>query len=186
MAGLLDTRSSTPFSKLSNRHPDHLPFTIYDLPSIIKLVENLKARVDELADLMDKFQLSQAELAGQDWRVSFKKRSAAQPVTHTLVSSEAVAEHEEAAEVAAAPVAEAPIGTPVNSPMNGIYYTSSSPSAPPFAREGEAVNAGQVIGLIEAMKVFNEIVAPTSGRVTKMVATNAQLVNPGDVLMYIG
>jgi biotin carboxyl carrier protein len=70
--------------------------------------------------------------------------------------------------------------------MTGIFYTSSSPSAAPFVREGEPISAGQVVGLIEAMKVFNEIVAPTSGRVTKVVATGGQLVNPGDPLLYIG
>ncbi len=149
-------------------------------------MENLKSRVDELAELMEKFQLSQAELAGEDWRVSFKKRSALQQsVASTLMSVETPAEDEEES-APAAPVAEAPKGTPVTSPMNGIYYSASSPSAPPFAKEGEPVTAGQVVGLIEAMKVFNEIIAPTSGRVTKMVAGNGQIVNPGDVLLYIG
>jgi acetyl-CoA carboxylase biotin carboxyl carrier protein len=70
--------------------------------------------------------------------------------------------------------------------MTGIYYSSSSPTAPPFVKEGEPVSAGQVVGLIEAMKVFNEIVAPTSGRVLKIVAESGQLVNPGDALLYIG
>ena len=151
-------------------------------------VENLRAKVDELADLMDKFQLSQAELSGADWRVSFKKRSAMKSMMVAASEGVAVAEpeeHEEVnAEVAAAPAA--PQGTPVNSPMTGIFYTSSSPSAPPFVKEGEPVNAGQVVGLIEAMKVFNEIIAPTSGRVTKIAAANGQIVNPGDALLYIG
>jgi acetyl-CoA carboxylase biotin carboxyl carrier protein len=152
-------------------------------------VDNLKARVDELAELMDKFQLSQAELSGQDWRVSFKKRSTQKMVAVPeggFVGSHDSDDHEEAhAEVAPAAPA-VPQGTPVSSPMNGIYYSSSSPSAPPFVKEGEPINAGQVVGLIEAMKVFNEIVAPTSGRVTKILATSGQLVNPGEVLLYIG
>lgn len=153
-------------------------------------MEKLKAKVDELAELMDKFQLSQAELAGEDWRVAFKKRSAVTTtVAQTVVS--ASAEHEDDAEdsqtgVSSPQAMEAPKGTPVSSPMTGIYYTSSSPSAPPFVKEGEPVSAGQVVGLIEAMKVFNEIIAPTSGRVTKINATNGQIVNPGDVLLYIG
>jgi len=148
-------------------------------------VENLKARVDELADLMDKFQLSQAELSGDDWRVAFKKRSAVRTVTSTHEHTTADHEtHEEEHVEPAAPAA--PSGTPISSPMTGIFYTASSPSAPPFVKEGEPVTAGQVIGLIEAMKVFNEIIAPTSGRVTKLNATNGQLVNPGEVLMYIG
>jgi|SRR5579885_1859797 len=154
-----------------------------------RTVENLKAKVDELAQLMDQFHLSQAELSGQDWRVSFKKRSVIAPVisAQTSPADSQLAEdeaHATASGTQAAP--DVPSGLPVTSPMTGIFYTSSSPSAPPFVKEGEAVSAGQVIGLIEAMKVFNEIIASTSGRVTKLVATNSQLVNPGDVLMYIG
>ena len=154
----------------------------------MNLVENLKARVDELAELMEKFQLSQAELSGADWRVAYKKRSALQVAATgvTMVSAPDVEADESHAEAHAAPVTEAPKGMPVNSPMTGIFYTSSSPSAPPFVKEGEPVSAGQVVGLIEAMKVFNEIVAPASGRVTKLNAANGQIVNPGDVLMYIG
>jgi len=151
-------------------------------------VEDLKARVDELAELMDKFQLSQAELSGEDWKVSFKKRSAASAVAPAMVSVQHLdGEDDDSHGDAPAPqVVDVPKGVPVNSPMTGIFYTASSPSAPPFVKEGEPVSAGQVIALIEAMKVFNEIIAPTSGRVTKLNCENGQIVNPGDVLMYIG
>ena len=70
--------------------------------------------------------------------------------------------------------------------MTGIYYSAPSPGSPPFVKEGDSVSAGQVIGLIEAMKVFNEIPAPTSGVVSKIVAESGQLVNFGDPLLYLG
>ena len=151
-------------------------------------MENLKARVDELADLMDQFQLSQAELAGDQWRIAFKKRSAlkAAPVVLDAGALAEPLEAEEALAEAAPQAPAAPTGVPVSSPMTGIFYTSSSPSAPPFVKEGDSVTGGQVVGLIEAMKVFNEIIAPTSGRVTQVVASSGQLVNPGDPLLYIG
>lgn len=69
--------------------------------------------------------------------------------------------------------------------MNGIYYGAPSPSSPPFVRVGETVSAGQVVGLIEAMKVFNEIVSPVSGTVDRIVAESGQLVEPGAPLLYI-
>ena len=152
-------------------------------------MEDLKSRVDELAGLMDEFQLGQAETSGEGWRLAFKRKSSVRTVAagETVVHSASEHDehdHEPHHEEPAAPAA--PAGTPVNSPMTGIFYTSSSPTAAPFVKEGEPVNAGQVVGLIEAMKVFNEIVAPTSGRVTKQLATNGQLVNPGDPLLYIG
>jgi acetyl-CoA carboxylase biotin carboxyl carrier protein len=74
----------------------------------------------------------------------------------------------------------------VSSPMTGIYYSAPSPNAPEFVKEGDSVTAGQVVGLIEAMKVFNEITATTSGKVLKLVAANGALVQPGDPLLYIG
>ena len=98
---------------------------------------------------------------------------------------QAVAVEEVEAEEAA-PQAEAPIGIPISSPMNGIYYGAQSPSAPPFVKEGDTVTAGQVVALIEAMKVFNEIIAPVSGTVRKVVAQSGQVVGPGEPLMYIG
>ena len=89
--------------------------------------------------------------------------------------------------VPAAPAAPAaPKGTPVSSPMTGVFYTSSSPNTPPFVREGDTVAAGEVVGLIEAMKVFNEIVATTSGTVLSIVAHSGEVVRPGEPLLYIG
>jgi acetyl-CoA carboxylase biotin carboxyl carrier protein len=70
--------------------------------------------------------------------------------------------------------------------MMGIFYTASGPSAPPFVKEGDTITAGQVIGLIEAMKVYSEIHASTSGVVKKLVAENGAILNPGDVILYIG
>ena len=137
---------------------------------------------------MEQFHLSQAEVAGDNWRIAFRKRAlvkAAPAADGAPHGDETEEGHVDSAPQAPAAPA-APLGTPVSSPMTGIFYTSSSPSAPPFVKEGEPVNAGQVVGLIEAMKVFNEIVAPTSGRVTQVVATSGQIVNPGDPLLYIG
>lgn len=148
---------------------------------------DLRDRVDQLAELAEEFRLSEAELSGDGFRVSFKKAKAARSATPTpdpeLEMGELLLPDDIEPELAKPVV---PQGTPVNSPMNGIYYASPSPSAPPFVKEGENVSAGQVVGLIEAMKVFNEIVAPISGTVQKVVAVNGQLVQPGDLLLLLG
>lgn len=74
---------------------------------------------------------------------------------------------------------------PIVSPMVGVFYRASSPETPPFVELGDAVEAGQVIGLIEAMKVFNEIISETDGTVAEIMGQNAQLVETGDTLMVI-
>ena len=70
-------------------------------------------------------------------------------------------------------------------PLTGVYYSAPSPSSQPFASIGDMVQPGQVIALVEAMKVFNEIQAEVSGRVTALVAATGEVVQKGDVLMRI-
>lgn len=64
----------------------------------------------------------------------------------------------------------------VNAPLTGIFYRSASPQSGPFVQEGSAVAVGDVIGLIEAMKLFNEIKSTAAGRVKRVVAENGKLV----------
>jgi acetyl-CoA carboxylase biotin carboxyl carrier protein len=141
-------------------------------------VTDIKRRTTELADLMKEFQLQEAELSGDNWKVAFRKTP---PPVHAHDAPHGYAP----AAPYVAPEPEKPKGTPISSPMNGVYYTAPNPGAAPFVQEGDMVTAGQVVGLIEAMKVFNEITAPASGTVGLMVAANGQLVQPGEPLLYI-
>jgi len=67
-------------------------------------------------------------------------------------------------------------GNAITAPLTGVFYLSPSPQAPPFVQVGSVVAAGDVIGLIEAMKLFNEIRTTHGGRVRKILATSGQLV----------
>ena len=71
----------------------------------------------------------------------------------------------------------------VTSPMVGVVYLSSDPSHPPFVKEGQHVKQGDVLLLIEAMKTFNEIKAPKSGVIKKIIALNSQPVEFGETLI---
>lgn len=84
------------------------------------------------------------------------------------------------------PAVAAPQGVPISSPMTGIWYDAPNPGAPPFVKLGDSVAAGQVVGLIEAMKVFNEITATVNGVVVRIEAANGRLVQPGEPLLFIG
>ena len=71
----------------------------------------------------------------------------------------------------------------VKSPMVGVAYLSAEPSSPPYVKVGQHVKQGDTLLLIEAMKTFNEIKAPKSGVIKKIVALNSQPVEYGDDLI---
>lgn len=75
--------------------------------------------------------------------------------------------------------------TPVVSPMVGVFYRAPSPSDPNFVEIGDRVERGQTIGLVEAMKVFNEIVAESAGTVAKIPVETGQLVETGQPLVLL-
>jgi acetyl-CoA carboxylase biotin carboxyl carrier protein len=86
---------------------------------------------------------------------------------------------------APSPVHEQPSGHVVTAPMIGTFYASPTPGDPPFVRLGDAVHAGQTIGIIEAMKIMNEIVADRAGVVVEIIANNAQAVEYGSPLLRL-
>ena len=87
-----------------------------------------------------------------------------------------------AATVAQAPASELPT---VNAPLTGLFYRSPSPQTQPYVQVGSRVATGEVIGLIEAMKLFNEIRATATGRVRRIFAENGQLVRAHQPLLEL-
>lgn len=83
-----------------------------------------------------------------------------------------------AAETETAPADDLPAGTQVKSPLVGTFYSSPSPDEPPFVLVGQEVREGDTLCIIEAMKVMNEIKAPCSGKVVRI------MVQPGDMVEY--
>ena len=86
-------------------------------------------------------------------------------------------------EIAAAPAVD--VLVPLASPMVGVFYHAPSPGEPNFLEIGDRVERGQTIGLIEAMKVFNEITAEASGFVVELPVGNGQLVETGQPLVLL-
>ncbi|SRR5258707_11688802 len=73
----------------------------------------------------------------------------------------------------------------VAAPLTGVYYSSPSPALPPFVNIGDVIHVGQVIALVEAMKVFNEIQSEVAGRVISLVAKNGDVVQKGSALLKV-
>ena len=90
------------------------------------------------------------------------------------------------AQPAAAPAAAAPTaGATIDAPLVGTFYVASAPGEAPFVQPGDTVHKGQTIGLIEAMKMINEIPAPCDCMIESLVAQDGALVGFGDPLFQI-
>jgi acetyl-CoA carboxylase biotin carboxyl carrier protein len=87
--------------------------------------------------------------------------------------------------LASAPAAAAASVLAVRAPLTGIFYASPGPGSPPFVAVGREVVVGQVIGLIEAMKLFNEIKSDQAGRVVRVIAEDGALVKAKQPLIEV-
>jgi len=81
---------------------------------------------------------------------------------------------------------ELPPGHVLRSPMVGTYYASPNPEAPPFVKVGQTVKVGDTLGIIEAMKMFNQIEADAAGTILAILATSGQPVEFDEPLFVIG
>ena len=166
-------------SRSGARLPANMPLTTDDA-ALIEII-------DRLAVVADGSGLAEVELSSGGTRVVVRSRSAVQG-SHVVVAGAAAAPQTTAS---AAPVplptgtkpaqaapasAAAPSGPVVNAPLTGIFYAAPSPGAPAFISVGSIVAVGQPIGLIEAMKLFNEIKSDKAGRVVRIIAQDGLLV----------
>ncbi len=73
----------------------------------------------------------------------------------------------------------------IRAPMAGVFYRRPSPEAPPYVEVGDEVHIGDTVGLIEAMKLYNEVTSHVRGRIAQFVAEDGQHVEADDVLIYV-
>lgn len=85
----------------------------------------------------------------------------------------------------AAKMAEFPDATPIRAPMSGMFYASPAPGKPAFVEVGQAVRAGDQLGIVEVMKLFTPLTSEMDGTVVAVFVENQQTVNKDDVLMLI-
>lgn len=147
-------------------------------------------KVKKLIELLEESDINEIEI--QEGEESLRISRASSVVAAPVVQAAPVAPAPvAAAPVAAAPVAEAPAapaidGHAVTSPMVGTFYRSPSPGASAFVEVGQTVNAGDVICIVEAMKMMNQIEADKSGTVTAILVDDGEAVEFDQVLVTIG
>ena len=153
----------------------------------------------ELIDFLVEKDITEFELERGDLKVRVKRGSEPIVVPVAAPAAAPVLSASAAVPVAAAPSATpqaAPAAAPaepaeetglhiVKSPIVGTYYESPSPGSPPFIKVGDTVSAGQVLCIVEAMKLMNEIESDVAGEVVKILVTNNQPIEYGQSLFAI-
>ena len=152
----------------------------------------------ELIEFLIEKDIAEFELERGDVKVRIKRAG-----EHTVVHSQGEprfyavpAAPGPAPELAAVPVAAAPVAPPaapapeeglhkVKSPIVGTFYEAPSPGAPPFVKPGDSVEVGQVLCIVEAMKLLNEIESDFAGEIVKKLAVNGQAIEYGQDLFVI-
>jgi len=148
-------------------------------------IEELK----ELLEFVAERNIAELELEEGGTKLKIRKSLAGPPPEAQLVAAPAL----KLPEGAVAPVETVAAGAPaledgliyVNSPMVGTFYRQPEPGAEPFAREGDYVKKGQVLCIIEAMKLMNEIECEYEGQLVKVMVENGQPVQYGDQLFAV-
>ena len=154
-----------------------------------KTQENAFDQVQKFYQFMNSNKLEVIEFSKDDTYIKLvrKHNNAVHPIPVFAPAAHA------AAAAPAAPRASAPAakpampqgGEPIKAPMSGIFYRAPSPASPPYVREGDSVKEGQVICVIEAMKVFNEIKAEFDCVVLKVMQENGKPVEPNGDLFIV-
>ena len=153
--------------------------------------ESLLALIDKLSALLERTELNEIEVQVGATELILRKPSAITAMAPVAVASGAgsaaapTAGAAPAAGMASTDGATAPARPAVMAPLSGIWYGSPAPGSAPYVSLGGEVAVGQVIGLIEAMKLFNEIKSDRAGRVVKIHPESGKLVRAKQPLIEV-
>jgi acetyl-CoA carboxylase biotin carboxyl carrier protein len=136
--------------------------------------------VRKLSALLEETGLSELEFASGDQSIRVA-RTPPQPAGQIATPAPSQA----TAAVAPEPAAEETAAGTVTAPMVGTVYLSPEPGAPPFVQPGDVVAEGQTLLLIEAMKTFNPVRSPSSGKIQRILVADSSPVEYGEALMIL-
>lgn len=149
-------------------------------------VTELVALVEHLERLLERSGLAELEIEHQGTTIVLRTPAAVAPTVTTVTATPAA---DAVTVLDPGPIVEEPAqprgGHAITAPLTGVFYRSPSPDAQVYVQEGAEVNAGQVIGLIEAMKLFNEIKSDVTGTVRRIAAGDGDLVKAKQVLIEV-
>lgn len=167
----------------------------------------MKTKIQELIKLVEESNIDELEVStfwgGQKIRVTKNRADSnvqpvmmpqqvvqqpqpiAQPIIEKNESLEIPVEPKAAPKISQVPVVEKISGEEFTAPLVGTYYVASKPGSPPFVKEGDSVTKGQIICIIEAMKIFNDIESEINGTIHEMCVEDSSPVEYDQVIIKI-
>ena len=145
-------------------------------------------KIKKLIDLLEESNLAELEIKEGEEVVRLSrvpKNTAPVAAAPVAVAAAPVAAAPAASPVEASTANALPAGHVVKAPMVGTFYASASPSTPAFVKVGQQVKAGETLGIIEAMKMFNQIEADVAGTVQAILVENGQPVEFDEPMFVI-
>ena len=141
--------------------------------------------IEKLAKVLSDASLTEISLEDGEQAITIRKDLISGTPVVAAAAPAAVSAPAPQAALAPAVKEEVKKGKPLTSPMVGTFYKSPSPDAKPFVEVGQSVKQGDVVCIVEAMKLMNEIESEFSGTITEICVEDGQPVEFGQVLMYI-
>lgn len=145
-------------------------------------------QIQDLIRFVSKSGVNEVSIEQPDFKITIKTNQVAQVINATVPDMQPVTAHASAPALAipaAEPVADTSRYITIKSPMIGTFYRSANPEKPLFVNVGDEIKPGDVLCIIEAMKLFNEIEAEISGRIVKILSDNASPVEYDQPLFLV-
>ena len=141
--------------------------------------------IEKIAKIITDNSLSEITLSQGDDVITIRKEAEVITTAQVQTPKVQIQEDEPEIETTVQVQEQAPQRRAITSPMVGAFYAAPSPGAKPFVKVGDTVSVGQVVCIVEAMKLMNEIESEVSGRVVQVCVEDGQSVEYGQVLMYV-
>ena len=141
--------------------------------------------IEKLAENMNTHSLNEVSLENGDQKLVLKKEKKAAEYTTMQPVVQKTAVKPVKSEKTEKKSSEAVSGNMIVSPMVGTFYRSPAPGAPAFVEEGQKINAGDAVCIIEAMKMMNEVNSQYTGKIVKVLVEDGVVVQKGDKLFIV-
>ena len=143
---------------------------------------NLEEKVKSLYEVMQQEKVEEIKINSDDMKLHIRRKNYSRPVQRVAQPATQNVPQENAT----APQQETVVGeSTIKSPITGVFYRSPSPTSPMFVKEGDVVDSGKTLCIVEAMKVMNEIKATERAKIVKVLVENGEPINSQQDLFVI-